>query len=148
MADEKKPLEGEVVKTDQVPPDLAAEAERLAAIGAHQDNKKDPAMEAQQQQAMTEAEKIRAKTIGGINMGLGPVFQFMTPNWGVSKDEVEMLSTAYADLLLLYYPQGLTALGPWIGAVMVTGMVFGPRMDTPRKAPEVPENKPETTASA
>lgn len=66
------------------------------------------------------------------------LFSLFAPSWDVSKGEKETLSDAYAAVIDKYFPGGV-ALGPELGAVLVTAAIIMPRMNTPRK----PEPKPE-----
>jgi hypothetical protein len=93
----------------------------------------DPAMKAMQEQQVAQAGMVRMQTMGVFKGCLSPTFKMLAPNWAVEKGEIEMLSEAYTDCLLHYYPEGFAAVGPVLGALMATVAVFGPRMDVPLK---------------
>lgn len=122
---------------------VQADAARLAAMA----NTPDPAAQAAAAQAADAAAAIREQTVGVFKGCLAPTFGFVAPNWKVPANEVEMLAEAYADCLLHYYPDGFAAIGPALGAVMATIVVFGPRLQTPLRE-EPPAEKPVEAAPA
>lgn len=68
-------------------------------------------------------------------------FGILAPNWQVTESECEQLSQAWCAVADVWFPD--LQISPKWGAlgtaVMVTGMVFMPRMATPRKKPEEKE---------
>lgn len=65
-----------------------------------------------------------------ISLLLGAGFEILAPNWKVTGVEVKQLSEAYAALAEKYIPEG--SFGVEISALLVTAMVIGPRIRTPR----------------
>lgn len=67
---------------------------------------------------------------------LGPAFALLAPGWGVTKDEVDALSGAYAGVLDKYFPDGLTKFGVEINAFLITAAIIVPRLGMARQVPE------------
>lgn len=84
-----------------------------------------------------EAESETAELIAAV---LEPAFAVLAPNWEVTGDECRMLAQAYGPLADKYFPD--LNLGVEVKAVLVTLVVFGPRLNKPRKVE--PKKKPET----
>lgn len=66
-----------------------------------------------------------------IAMILGAGFDILAPNWRVSEKEVKLLADAYAPLAEKYLPDPGN-FGVEVSAILVTAMVLGPRLRTPR----------------
>lgn len=66
-----------------------------------------------------------------IAMILGAGFDILAPNWKVTPQEVKLLADAYAPLAEKYLPDS-SNFGVEVSAVLVTAMVLGPRLRTPR----------------
>lgn len=130
------PATGEGVSGEVLPPDLeslAAAAERLGTgprADAAPGGGDAPRAERQAPKGPP-LDEMLAKL-------LLVTFKFAAPNWNVQLPECALLGAAYADVLNKYYPDGIT-VGPELGAIFATVVVFGPRLDVPPKpAPKEP----------
>lgn len=72
-------------------------------------------------------------------------FTVAAPNWKVTLPECSMLGSAYCDVINKYFPGGVT-IGPELGALFATVVVFGPRLNTPPRA-EAPKPQEEPAAA-
>lgn len=77
-------------------------------------------------------------------------FDMLCPAWKVTADEKKALAEAYAGVLDKYFPDGLP-LGVEINALLISVMVFGPRMGKPPRhidaeSTRVPDEKPAENA--
>lgn len=97
-------------------------------------------LERQSQQLATQ-ENAADEWAAILQMALGPGFAILAPNWGISPDEIKALSDAYAPCAAELFPD-MGQAGPWVGAVMATAIVIGPRLGTPRKPPKPTTEKP------
>lgn len=69
-------------------------------------------------------------------------FGVLAPNWGVSAEEIDALTEAYAPVLNKYFPDSTNQFGPEIVALMTTSAIILPRLRTPRKLEPVKEPEP------
>lgn len=71
-----------------------------------------------------------------------PLFDIFAPNWNVQTEEKQALCEAYGAVIDKYYPDGVGGqFATELTALTITGMIFVPRMNTPRKKPEKDVNK-------
>jgi len=82
------------------------------------------------QAELEQEEKESLPTSQLVLMAISPLFDVFAPNWGVEDSEKEALAGAYAEVIDEYFPD--IEASPIVGAVIVTGMVFAPRIGTPR----------------
>ncbi|MAA87927.1 MAG: hypothetical protein CME39_09770 [Haliea sp.] len=61
-------------------------------------------------------------------------FQVLAPNWEITAPEARQLSAGYAPVLAKYFPDGPGAIGPEVGAALLTVSILAPRLGKPRKA--------------
>lgn len=115
--------------------DLRAQAEALE--GEFILKTEAPAEEPAGPHAVSNAEALAAL--------LGVTFKFFTPAWNVSDDECAMLGQAYADVIEKYFPE--FNIGPIGTALVVSGIVFGPRLGQPTHPPK-PSTEAPTDAEA
>lgn len=77
---------------------------------------------------------------------INPLFDVVTPNWGISSDEKIALANAYGSLVDKYFPDGVhNQYGVEITALLVTATVFGSRAGVPRVLEEKEVNKESKT---
>lgn len=70
-----------------------------------------------------------------LSMLMGPMFGVLFPAWNLQPEEIDGLAEAYAKVADKWFPGGLN-LGVELEALMITAMIFGPRLKMPRKAPK------------
>ena len=66
---------------------------------------------------------------------LGATFSILAPNWQIQPEETSQLANAYGSVIDAYFPDAEVdpKIGALLAAATVTGAVFMPRMDVPRK---------------
>lgn len=114
---------------DQNIQQLEADIEADIAAAPSQTAIAAPAAEAQA------ADRAKTEYQGLFEQLLTPGFDVLAPAWEVSAKEITALSEAYAAVAAKYYPDP-DALGPEVGAVLLTAMVILPRAKLPRKRPK------------
>ncbi len=114
---------------DQNIEQLEADIEADIAAAPSQTAIAAPAAEAQA------ADRAKTEYQGLFEQLLTPGFDVLAPAWEVSAKEITALSEAYAAVAAKYYPDP-DALGPEVGAVLLTAMVILPRAKLPRKRPQ------------
>lgn len=50
------------------------------------------------------------------------------PNWQIQKEEKKALAEGYGELIDKYYPDGISAWGVELNALLMTAAIFGPRV--------------------
>lgn len=101
----------------------AIDSEELDAIAreAGEDEKPQSAGELMEERdGPTTAEVIAPLISFGCDIGC--------PNWQVQKAEKQALAEGYADLIDKYYPDGVSAFGVELNALLMTAAIFGPRV--------------------
>jgi hypothetical protein len=74
-----------------------------------------------------------------VLMLVGPLFDILAPAWEVTDGEKQLIAAAYAPVIDKYFPD--LDLGPELGAVAVTALVFGPRYSKPRRVEKKEEGR-------
>jgi hypothetical protein len=77
-----------------------------------------------------------------LEMAIAPLFGVLAPNWAIAPEEVSALAGAYAPVIDKYF--GGVAMGVELQAVVVTAMIFAPRIGVARVA--VSEKEPKKVA--
>lgn len=72
-------------------------------------------------------------------MAMSPLFDVLAPNWSVSTEEKQALAGAYAPVIDKYF--GGVSVGVELQAVIVTVMIFAPRLSVPRVAVQEEDKK-------
>ncbi|GAA6152550.1 hypothetical protein [Pseudoteredinibacter isoporae] len=85
-----------------------------------------------------QAQELSAKSeyFGLIKTVLTPMPGILCPAWGIQEAEIEALADAYATACAETWPGGVGETGPWVGALITTLAVVGPRVRLPRRLKE------------
>lgn len=120
------------------PTGLAHEqAQDLAALEQHLNDSPDLTLPGQEQEPEKEPD---IPTADVLKMVLTPIADIFCPAWNLKGAEIEQLAEAYAPVLDKYMPGGMS-FGVELNAVLVTALIIGPRMKTPRKPEQDQEPK-------
>ncbi len=134
-------MSDETLNTEET---LNAELDELVSEAAPEQSEIIHAEKIAEQQCQVNSSKAEFK--GTLLMMIGPVVELICPNWNIQQAELDALCDAYADAAAHQWPEGFGEMGPWAGAVLMTAVVVGPRLKTPRKLPPPPEQESEVTA--
>lgn len=104
----------------------AEQQQDLAALTAMAEEEQTPGQEPEPQ-----PEQPDIPTDKIVLMIISPLCDIFAPGWKITEKEKGMLAAAYAPVIDKYFPD--LDLGPEIGAIAVTAMIFGARKDMPRK---------------
>ena len=58
----------------------------------------------------------------------------LAPNWNIGTEEQQALSESYGALVDKYFPEGASAFGVELNALLITAAIITPRLGTPRKS--------------
>lgn len=124
--------------TEQAQTDIeqpAENADELAALNAEAIESEPGIDEAGEPVEAEPEEQPSISNQQAIQMLLAPAFGALAPRWQVQPEEIAQLAQAYGDLADKYLPDGIH-VGVELNAALVTLIVLGPRMGTPRTEAE------------